>query len=105
MNFVHKVQLLCLQTVFVFTNGCDEVNVVVSPLQGNDAQVVAIWPQPWASLRYEASAVSVTLGEQLPVLSLVPPAGDARRLRETLKPRKERCVNNKKMEAWRFMLG
>eukprot|EP00435_Cladocopium_sp_Y103_P000050 s4143_g1.t1 len=29
-----------------------------------------VWPQPWSSMSYQTSSVSVTLGEQLPILKL-----------------------------------
>ncbi|CAJ1361638.1 unnamed protein product, partial [Effrenium voratum] len=44
--------------------------------QQRTTKVVALWPQPWASLSYEAPGVSVTLGEQLPVLKPVVPSGE-----------------------------
>ncbi|CAE7479145.1 unnamed protein product [Symbiodinium natans] len=40
------------------------------------ARILAVWPQPWSALTYETASVSVTLGEQLPVIKLVPPAGE-----------------------------
>lgn len=38
--------------------------------QLRQAKVMAVWPQPWASMSYSPGVVTVTLGEQLPILKL-----------------------------------
>ena len=66
------------------TGGVCVVSALHLPTGGKwqlrQAKVMAVWPQPWSSMSYQASSVSVTLGEQLPILKL--PVGSP----GTLKP-------------------
>ena len=56
------------------SGGVCVVTALHQPIGGKwqlrQAKVMAIWPQPWASMSYQTSSVSVTLGEQLPLLKL-----------------------------------